>query len=285
MTVGGMVYADDATANREKNETKASDTRTGIKDGTNAETGMQAGSQNQAGMSGGSAAQQIRQFAQNPETAGDRLFALGAAEGNLWEVEFSKLVQQKAQDQQVKDLAKMVEKDHAAANEKLRPVAQKLQVQFPSQLSEMKQAKLEVFRSLPADKLEKCYVGMLKCDHAKDIIAYSIQQNEVKDAGLKQYVSETLPKLKEHGQHVQQVANAKGIAGGDITSLASATGSGTNQPGMNQPGMNQPGSSSTDRPGQSGSSGGISGGTTSGGTSPGASAGGAGSSGAGSAQR
>lgn len=191
---------------------------------------------------GDSAAQQIRQFASEPDKAGDRLFALGAGMGNQWEAEFSKLVEEKAQDQQVKDLARMIRQDHEQANQRLQQSAQALNVQFSPRLSEEKQAKLEVLRAMPADKLEKYYLSCLKAGHAKDIVEYQIAQNDIQNQQLKQYVSETLPKLQQHGQHVQQVAQAKGIQGGDITALASGTGS---QPGMDRTG--KPGTGTASR--------------------------------------
>jgi len=211
---------------------------------TNSQSGMgaQTGTSATAGMHSDQTAQQIRQFASQPDTAGDRLFTLGAGMGNLWEVEFSRLVEERAQDQQVKDLAKMVRQDHEQANQKLQSVAQNLNVQLASRLPEEKQATLEVFRAMPVEQLEKCYLGMAKAGHAKDIINYQIHQTEAKDQGLKQYVSDVLPKLQEHGQHVQQVASAKGIQGGDITSLANASGTDRN---VHTPGMTPTDSNST----------------------------------------
>ncbi len=180
---------------------------------------------------------QIQSFAQNPETAGERLFVLGNGEGNLWEIEFSKLVQQRSQDADVKALARQIEQDHTQANQKLQSVAQKLDVELPTTLSPMKQAKLQVFRSFPPEKLDKCYLGMAKADHARDIVAFSIPQNEVRNPELRQYISEVLPKLKQHGDHVQQVASAKGVGGTDISALAGTANpqhdahrSSTNQP-------------------------------------------------------
>ncbi len=50
--------------------------------------------------------QTLQQIAQSPENAPDKLFVLMVAAGNQWETEFSRVVQEKVQDQQVKDLAK-----------------------------------------------------------------------------------------------------------------------------------------------------------------------------------
>jgi len=95
----------------------------------------------------------------------------------------------------------------------LQPAAQALGLTLPTSLSSEKQAELNVYRSMPADKMEKCYLGALKADHAKDVTDYAIHQNAVENSQLKQYVTQTLPILREHAQHVNTVAQAKGITG------------------------------------------------------------------------
>jgi putative membrane protein len=243
MAVGGFAIADDNQGTSGPGKSTGNPVSDRGTDGNQNPAGGQRASdgsmqdRSKTGMmSGDSTAQQIRQFASDPDKAGDRLFALGAGMGNQWEIEFSRLVEEKAQDQQVKDLAKMIRQDHEQANQRLQQAAQALNVQLSNRLPEEKQAKLEIFRAMPADKLEKCYLSMLKVDHAADIVNYQIHQYEIQDQQLKQYVSETLPKLQQHGQHVQQVAQAKGIQGGDITALASGTGSQTGADRTNRPG-------------------------------------------------
>lgn len=158
----------------------------------------------------------LDQIRQSSDKAVEKLFVLEAAMGNQWEIELSRLAQQKSQDPQVKELAQMVMNDHQQAQQKLLSIAQQWDLDLPTSLPPGKQKKLDVVGSLPADKFESCYILMLKADHAKDITSFSDQQVAIEDPTLKAYIGEVLPKLKEHGQHVVQVAQAKNIGSGDI---------------------------------------------------------------------
>lgn len=152
---------------------------------------------------------------QSPETAGDKLFILDNACGNLYEVQFSRLVAAKAQDAKLKDLAGMIEKDHAAANEKLKPIAQKLGLDLPTALPSEKQAQLEVIGALPPEMLAKAYLIIQRGLHAKDATNFADYAKEAKDADLKAYINEVLPKLKAHGAHLNQVAKDMNVAASD----------------------------------------------------------------------
>ncbi|MGN6506243.1 MAG: DUF4142 domain-containing protein [Tepidisphaeraceae bacterium] len=154
---------------------------------------------------------QLREWKSTPDKAPDAMFALEAGCGNMWEVEFGKLVADKAQDQQVKDAANQIVKDHQAAQQKLEPIAQKLGVQLPNELPAEKQAKLDIYRQLPADKLENTYLSQMRADHLKDVNVYSDEAKSAQDPDLKNYASETLPKLREHAAMLIKTAETRGM--------------------------------------------------------------------------
>jgi putative membrane protein len=158
----------------------------------------------------------LDQIKSAPESAPDKLFVLGAAMGNEWEVAFSQLVSERAQDQEVKGLARMIQQDHSAAQQQLQDVARGLQLELPQGLPSEKAKKLEIFRSMSPQELQTCFIVDLKADHAKDISSYADHQKTLKNEAVKRYIAQTLPKLREHGAHVQQVASAKQI--GDASS-------------------------------------------------------------------
>ncbi|MFT3784650.1 MAG: DUF4142 domain-containing protein [Tepidisphaeraceae bacterium] len=191
--------------------------------------------------------QTLMKIAQDPNTAPDKLFALGTAAGNMWEVEFARLAQEKAQDPQVKELARMIEQDHQAANQQLMQWAQQNNLDLPKSLPAEKQAKLSILRALPADKFETCYVIDMKADHAKDITSFRDHAKTLQDPALKQWTQQTLTKLEQHGQHVLQVAQAKNL--GDAAWI----------PGQNNPAMGMNNGNRTGTASDSGNSGTASG--------------------------
>lgn len=247
--------ADDGTAG------KRADTAAGPRDGTGPERVEPNGSmRSDDAMLGNRDESQVRNLTKDdvdqkvdtilesikssPDKASEKLFVLDAAMANQWEIEFSRLAEQKAQDQQVKELARMMVREHQQAQQRLMEIARQWDMDLPTSLSAAKQKKLDVIGSLPPEQFDSCYVMMLKADHARSITAYSDHEVAFKDDSLKAYISETLPKLKQHGQHVVQVAQAKDIGADNI-----ALGGVSSEAGM----LGNP-DQSTDREVKSGSS-------------------------------
>lgn len=170
----------------------------------------------QAGLGQGGADDQVRRAFQQISQGGgedtaDKLFVLMAAMDNAWETEFSRVVAQKVQDPQIRQLAQQIQQDHTQAQQKLQQVAQQMNLQLPTGLTSEKQQKLQVFQSMSPEQLQTCYIVDLKADHAKAITSYSDHQKTLKNEEVKQFISQALPKLQQHGSHVQQVASAKQI--------------------------------------------------------------------------
>ena len=155
--------------------------------------------------------QQLAAIAKNPDQAGDKLFVLDAGLGNLWEIEYSRVVAERASNEKVKAAAQHIIKDHTAAQAKLAEAAQAVGVTLPNSLPAMKQQKLAIFRSMPVDKLENGYISNGRADHAKDVICYSDQARSAENPKVKAYAAETLPALRQHAQHLDEAAAAKGL--------------------------------------------------------------------------
>jgi putative membrane protein len=154
---------------------------------------------------------QIREAAQDPQTACDKLFTLEAAMGNQWEIALAQQAQQKADNQQVKDMATHIVQDHQQAQQQLQPIAQQLGVQLPNGLTEDKQEKLHLLSALPADKFQKEYTSMMQADHAKDLIEYRSVAQSTQNQQLKQYTQQQLPILAQHYDMANQSAMALGL--------------------------------------------------------------------------
>jgi putative membrane protein len=185
--------------------------------GTAGQTGAEGQSSMQGGMMGGQQAeaqmrQQLRQIAQNPgQNAAEKLFVLNAAQGNLKEEQLGQMVQQKAQNQQVKDLAKQITQDHQQLQQQLQQAAQALGVQLPQSLPEAEQQKIQILASLPADQLDKQFTITAEADHARDITEYQAVAQTAQDQQVKQYAQQALPILQKHAQLADQSAQALGL--------------------------------------------------------------------------
>jgi putative membrane protein len=176
-----------------------------------ADDAVQAGSQQQGQQADQQIMRQLQQIQQSPEMAGDKLFVLGAAIDNMFEMQFSQQAAQKAQNPEVKKLAQMLMQDHQQVGQKLQQVAQQLQVQAPQGLPSMKQHEIQILASLPSEQFDKAYVAKMVETHAKGVACFANQTSLAQDEQVKQFASRTLPKLREHQQHVMRTAQAIGL--------------------------------------------------------------------------
>jgi putative membrane protein len=145
--------------------------------------------------------------ADNPDAA----FYRKAAEGGIAEVELGKLAQEKSTNPSVKDFGAMMVRDHTAANEKLKAIAESKNIKLPSSPSVMQmgtKAKLEV---LSGDTFDKSYIeGMIK-DHQDDIKEFQDEAAHGQDSDARAYATATLPTLQRHLKKIQAIAAAQGI--------------------------------------------------------------------------
>ncbi len=158
--------------------------------------------------------QQIQKFAEDPNTAADKLFVVMAAIDNEYEIQSAQAAQQKSQNDQVKQIAQKMVDDHTKAKQQLQQVAQQLQVQLPEQLPRMKQATLQVMNALPADQFDKHYTAHLQSQHARDVTKFNATAQLSQNDQVKQFAQQQLPVLQQHFAHVNQTAQAMGLPSG-----------------------------------------------------------------------
>ena len=142
----------------------------------------------------------------------DAKFYRDAAEGGLAEVAMGNLAQQKAQSPSVKEFGAQMVKDHTAANEKLKALAQSKNITLPANPSvgaiETK-SKLQV---LAGPSFDKSYIkGMIK-DHEEDIAEFKKEATTGKDPDARAFASATLPTLEEHLKKIQAIAANAGVS-------------------------------------------------------------------------
>jgi putative membrane protein len=154
---------------------------------------------------------QLMEFAANPEANHDKKVALMAACSNMEEIALSKAILAKSNDSSVKHVAEMMVNDHQMAQDKLTPIAAKLGVKLPASLPAMKQAEVTALNNMSPEMADKAYLSMMKTGHLKTINELADHGPMVKDADLKAWVDQTLPKVRMHAGHVMAAAGAKGL--------------------------------------------------------------------------
>lgn len=143
-------------------------------------------------------------FAADAEDFVDDASAKGIAE-----VEAGKLAEQKSQSADVKAYAAMMIKDHTAANEKLKGIATAKKLEVASDAMLMDKAKAMIL-DIRDDSFDKSYANNQVKAHEATIEIFKKEINEGKDAELKAFAKETLPKLEAHLTGAKKLAAAHG---------------------------------------------------------------------------
>lgn len=134
----------------------------------------------------------------------DQDFLKQAAAGGMFEVEAGKAAQQKGKSEGVKSFGAMLEKDHSAANEELKGLAQRKGVSLPTELPADKKSQLEKINQ--ANDFDKQFIEIVGVDaHKKDIELFEKASQGAEDADVKAFATKTLPVLKSHREHAEEL--------------------------------------------------------------------------------
>jgi putative membrane protein len=153
--------------------------------------------------------------AEKEESAGtgksstDAKFIKKAARGGMMEVELGKIAAKNGQKEDVKSFGERMVKDHGKANDDLKGVAEKLNVNVPDKVNAKHQATIDKFSKMSGESFDAAYVKEMVKDHKKDIAEFEKAESEVKNEDLKKFISDTIPVMKEHLEMAQKMEGAK----------------------------------------------------------------------------
>lgn len=136
----------------------------------------------------------------------DQAFVTKASGSGMYEVEVSKLAIDKASDPAIKEFAQMMVTDHTKANDELKQLATSKNGELAPGVPKAKQAVIDKLSKLDGAKFDKAYreqVGLK--DHKTDIALFEKESKDGKDADLKAWAGKTLPTLRTHLQHAQEM--------------------------------------------------------------------------------
>jgi putative membrane protein len=151
------------------------------------------------------------------DTAQD--FVDKAAVGGKFEVDSSKIAQDKVTDQNVKEFAQKMIEDHNAANAKLQSIAGEQKLQLPVDLDAPHRSELQKLQDGKAP-LDQPYVDMQRSAHADAVSLFESYAKDGDNGPLKVFARETLPTLKMHKEMIEKIATTIGT---DSSSAANST--------------------------------------------------------------
>jgi putative membrane protein len=150
-------------------------------------------------------------------TRGDALtvagFARTAAMSDMFEIESSRLAEQRSQDAQVKQFAQHMIRDHQKTTSELKGLLPQLQgaaaaPQLPTSLDQQHQALVQQLQGAQGAEFDRTFVRQQVQAHQTAVDLFRAYAQSGDNAQLKQWASQTLPSLEEHLRQAQQMQRA-----------------------------------------------------------------------------
>lgn len=139
-------------------------------------------------------------------------YATMAAASDLFEIESSRLAQQKSQNQQVKDLAQMLITDHTRSTEQLMAATRQAQppITVTPQLNAEQQANMQALQGATGAEFDRLYIQQQIPAHEKALqMAQGFAQNGDVPA-LKQHAQTVSGPVQRHLERARQLQQQMG---------------------------------------------------------------------------
>ena len=161
----------------------------------------------------------------------EQKFVQEAAEGGMFEVEIARTAVERATDPAVKSYASTLVTQHSAANEELKDLAKKRNIDIKKELPSDKRQSIDRLGKRSGGDFDKQFLEIAGVkEHEKDIKMFEKASKDAKDPQLKAWIDKTLPTLREHLAEARKLAGNTGSsrgAGSSTGNTGSTTGSGT----------------------------------------------------------
>ena len=132
-------------------------------------------------------------------SASDASFLKKATQSGLFEVSGGNLALKKSKNTEVQKFAKMMVEDHGKSVQKLKALAQKKNVELPSEPNFMQKGSLMLLGTYSTKSFDQSYSENIGVEaHEKTVELFEEAIKTSADADIKQYATEGLPKVKHH---------------------------------------------------------------------------------------
>jgi putative membrane protein len=145
------------------------------------------------------------------QTAIDKMFVKKAMQGSLAQVQLGELTLKKSNSDPVKQFARKMIEDHTKLNEQMRPVAQDLGVQIPTEVSKKDKSLISKMQDLSGAAYDQAYVKDMVKDHKQDLSEFHMEASNAHDSGVKDAAMQGSKTIAEHLQLAQQLAKDQNV--------------------------------------------------------------------------
>ena len=146
------------------------------------------------------------------ESSPDASFYKDLAEGGLAEVNAGNLAQEKSSDAKIKEFAAMMVKDHSAANDKLKSLAESKAVKLPASPSLSQQATEAKLKVLSGESFDHSYIRGQVSAHQDTVKLLNKELASGQDAEAKAFAKSILPTVRQHLKAAKALAASEGVS-------------------------------------------------------------------------
>lgn len=128
-------------------------------------------------------------------------FVSKAAQAGMTEVELGKVALDKSKDNDVRQFADRMVKDHSKANNELMDIVKRKNMTAPATLDAKHRAMVDALKGKSGEAFNAAYAEHMAMDHDKavDLFKAAARSKDL-DAELSGFAQKTLPTLEEHKQ-------------------------------------------------------------------------------------
>lgn len=124
---------------------------------------------------------------------------------NQEEIAIGKLAQERGMSDAVKSYGRMLVDDHTASDERVRAAASAANVSLTEPPASP--AAVSDLRALSGDAFDHAFAEKMRAGHAELIKAVEDAQGNVRDSNVRQLLADTLPTLRKHQEHADDLAS------------------------------------------------------------------------------
>jgi len=136
-------------------------------------------------------------YALEPASDADKTFVGKVSQGGMYEVEASKVAEERASSPDVKDLSITEVHDHSLVNRELKRIATLKGIPVAATLNTTFQQRLEKLKSVSGPEFEAAYIADMQEIHDKDEKLFAAEATEGSDA-FKTFAHQTDLIVKRH---------------------------------------------------------------------------------------
>lgn len=145
------------------------------------------------------------------QVAIDKIFVKKAMQGSLAQVQLGQLTLQKSTNDQVKKFAQKMIDDHTKLNDQMKPVAQQLRVDIPTEVSKKDKGLMGKMQGLSGAAYDQAYIKDMVKDHKQDLSEFQMEASNGHDPSVKDAAMQGSKIISEHLQMAQQLAKDQNV--------------------------------------------------------------------------